>query len=111
MRPKFYFPSEPIFETTFEYESANNNEYLRETVTKTFQNKILDGIKNKNIPALEKQFNLLNSDKGYHIIYKILKRYVKKNLSRGNDVNWWDLEKMEKNVMEYIQYKLNKKLL
>lgn len=77
----------------------NNNEGLRERVTLYFLNRIIDIVDYTQHKYLKKHKKMINSKKGYKIIYNILRIYIKKTGS-----NWYDLRDLESDVIKYILY-------
>jgi hypothetical protein len=87
------------------YQDISEDEDLQEDVTKYYLKKTLKWIKKDNTFSKLKKFKkILESDKGYKVIYKILKKFLIKN----NKLKWYDLR--DKSNYEDIQDYIRKKL-
>lgn len=99
-----YFIPPPIYTSIVEYQDVNKDKNLRELVTNYFLEKTIKWIdKDKNFKHLQDKLVLLNSSKGYNIIYNLLREYVKS----GNH-NWYDLRGNSKIIKDYLRYKVGK---
>jgi len=99
-----YFEPPPIIGTFYKYQDVNSNKNLQKNITKYFLKSILKSIKKDDLFShLKSKYKILKSKDGYNIIYKILKRFVKK----GN-TNWYDLRDQKTLIMDYVKYKLGK---
>lgn len=99
-----YFIPPPIHTSIIEYQDINKDENLRELVTNYFLKKTIKWInKDSNFNHLKDKSLILNSDKGYKIIYNLLREYVKK----GNN-NWYDLRSNKEIIKDYLRYKIGK---
>ena len=52
---------------------------------------------------MKDKLNILKSDKGYNVIYNLLREFVKKG-----ENNWFDLRNHYDIVKDYLRYKLGK---
>jgi hypothetical protein len=99
-----YYPAPPIIQSYYKYQDVNNDKNLQDTETRYFLDKTIYWIKNdKSFKSLKKLQKYFKGPDGYEIMYKLLKLFVK----RGN-TNWYDLEKQQNLVKDYIKHKLNK---
>jgi hypothetical protein len=92
-----------IIRTNHTYLDVNHDKRLRQYVTNYFQKKIISLIENENedFQKYKNKIDLLESLKGYKIIYSILKNYTKKT-----NTKWYDLRENNKYVIKYIYKKL-----
>jgi hypothetical protein len=81
---KNYFPPPPIIESTYIYQDINNDHQLREQVIDFFNKKLFKWITIKKDLMFLK--NKINNDNSKYILYKIIRRFVKKY-----NINWYDL--------------------
>jgi hypothetical protein len=91
-----YYPVPPIHEMVYEYQNLNKDMNLRNTVTFFFLEKISKWI------LKYPEFKILSSKNiNYNIIYKILRKIVKKT-----NLNWYELRsnssKIKKFFLKYI---------
>ena len=91
-----YYPVPPIHEMVYEYQNLNKDMNLRNTVTIFFLEKISKWI------LKYPEFKILSSKNiNYNIIYKILRKIVKKT-----NLNWYELRsnssKIKKFFLKYI---------
>ena len=99
-----YFIPPPIVTSVVEYQDINKDKKLRENITSFFLKKSIKWIKNyKEFDHLKNKINLLESDKGYNIIYNLLREFVKKG-----ENNWFDLRDNYDIIKDYLRYKLGK---
>jgi hypothetical protein len=93
-----YWPHPLIMQSSIQYQDINNNVNLRNTVTKYFQEKLLKWIKKyPEFIKFKSMLNKINTDDGYKMIYKILRKFVKKT-----DLNWYDLRTNKELVKKYF---------
>ena len=93
---KRYWPVPPVSSMYYEYQNINKDSNLRELETKFFYNKALKWITDSLITDPDK-ITLLNSNKGYKIIYKLLRKYVKRS-----NINWYDLKNHYSTIKNYL---------
>lgn len=100
-----YFPHPPMMYTTTYYDNTvNKDPNLRKLMTTFFLNKTIKWLKScDQFKHLKNILPKITSDSGYHIIYNLLKIYVK-----NNEVNWYDLKDYYLNIKDYLKYKLGK---
>ncbi len=99
---KRYWPPPPIIESSIEYQDVNKNTNLRNTVTDYFVKKILKWIKNDDVFLKFKNMEVvLNTPEGQQIIYKLLRKFVKKT-----GMNWYDLRTNKDLLRKYFILKL-----
>ena len=99
-----YFIPPPIITNVIEYQDVNKDERLRKNVTDFFLKKSIKWIeKYKEFEHLKTKHNLLKSNKGYNIIYNLLREFVKKGSN-----NWFDLRENYDVIKDYLRYKLGK---
>ncbi len=99
-----YFIPPPIVTNVVEYQNVNKDQNLRKNVTDFFLKKSIKWIENyQEFKHLENKLNLLKSEKGYNIIYNLLREFVKKGSN-----NWFDLRDNYDVIKDYLRYKLGK---
>lgn len=99
-----YFVPPPIVTTVVEYQNINKDENLRKNVTDFFLKKSIKWIENYDeFKHLKNKLELLKSNKGYNIIYNLLREFVKKGSN-----NWFDLRNNYDVIKDYLRYKLGK---
>jgi len=99
-----YFIPPPIITSVIEYQNVNKDERLRKNVTDFFLKKSIKWIeKYKEFEHLKNKLELLKSNKGYNIIYNLLREFVKKGSN-----NWFDLRENYDVIKDYLRYKLGK---
>lgn len=98
-----YFPPPSFIEKVVKYQDVNNDKNLRKNVTNDFYKNIIKTIKKKKkYKSLKKHLKTLTSDKGYKIIYDIIRLFVK-----NTNMNWYDLRDKKYNlVSRFILHKL-----
>ena len=89
---KYYFPPPQTIVSEYQYQDVNKNEYLRYSVMKFFNNKILSWFKNDN-----NKINFYKSKEGSQKLFDIIKKFVHKY-----KYNWYDLIDNYKLVKKYI---------
>ena len=106
-KPTFIFLPPPLTSTYFTYQNVNADPKLRKSVTDHFFyliNQInKEKTTNKILSFNKKQKQILSTDKGYELIYQILRRYTKKY-----NFNWYDLRSIEDDILYYINIKVNR---
>ncbi len=99
-----YFIPPPIITSVIEYQDVNKDKRLRKNVTDFFLKKSIKWIENySDFKHLENKLQLLKSNKGYNIIYNLLREFVKKGSN-----NWFDLRDNYDVIKDYLRYKLGK---
>lgn len=99
-----YFIPPPIHTSIVEYQDINKDKNLRDIVTNYFLEKTIKWIKlDKKFNHLKDKIKSLETNKGYTIIYNLLRQYVKSNTS-----NWYDLKKNKNIIKDYLKYKIGK---
>jgi hypothetical protein len=99
-----YFPAPPIISSYHKYQDVNNDPNLQHEETLYFLSKVKEWIKyDKSYKKLQRFEKYIKGPKGYDIIHKLLKLFVK----RGN-TNWYDLKLQQDLVKDYIKHKLSK---
>lgn len=99
-----YFIPPPIYTTVVEYQDINKDKKLRDNVTNFFLTKSIKWIESyKEFNHLKNKLPLLKSDKGYNVIYNLLREFVKKG-----ENNWFDLRDNYDVIKDYLRYKLGK---
>ena len=102
-RIKTIFPAPPLITTFHEYQDVNKDPNLRKNVTEFFYKKSIKWVsKYSEFKPAKKHLKLLKSLDGYKLIYKLLRKFVKK----GN-TNWYDLRDQYPLVKDYIRFKLS----
>jgi hypothetical protein len=103
-KPKFkkYYPAPPIIESVYEYQDVNKDVNLRKQVTLYYYNKLLKWIETDDMFKHISKKNLESVD-GQYLIYKLLRKFIKKS-----KVNWYDLRDNHSLIKEYL-YKILKK--
>jgi len=99
-----YFIPPPLVTNVVEYQDINKDKNLRENVTNFFLRKSIKWIKEYDeFSHLKNKLPILNSDKGYNIMYNLLREFVKKG-----ENNWFDLRNHYDVIKDYLRYKLGK---
>jgi hypothetical protein len=99
-----YFIPPPIHTSIVEYQDINKDKNLRDIVTNYFLEKIIKWIKlDKKFNHLKDKIELLESSKGYNIVYNLLRQYVK-----SNNCNWYDLRGNKNIIKDYFKYNIGK---
>ncbi len=95
-RPLTYVP------TTYKYQNINNDKNLQNLETTYFLDKTIEWMKYDNsFSKVKKYMSDIRGERGYEIIHKILKMYVKQN-----HTNWYDLKSQSILIKQYIRHKL-----
>jgi hypothetical protein len=103
-RPLRYFIAPSISTTNITYQNVNKDQQLRKIMTEFYQRKLLKWIENyKDFSHLKKISPLLKSDKGYNLVYNLLRKFVHKN-----DTNWFDLKDQYDIIKDYLKINLSK---
>lgn len=101
-----YYPAPPYILSYYKYQNVNADKNLQKMVTEKFLDKVIYWIKNdKQYKKYKKLYKNFHSDKGYRIIYNLLRLFIKKT-----NANWYDLSDMEPLIKDYLEYKLNEYL-
>jgi hypothetical protein len=101
-RPLIYFEPPPFIESSITYQDVNKDPNLRKLLTDFFYEKTIKWVSSyNNFKNVKKSLTMLKSDKGYSIIYNLLRKYIKKN-----NLNWYDLKKYYNNIKEYLKFEL-----
>ena len=98
-----YWPVPNRIQSIVEYQNVNVDLNLRKDVTNFFHKKVIKWI--NNYPEFNKHKSKLTSLKsidGQIIIYKILRKFIKKS-----GINWYDLRDNYSIVKNYINIKLS----
>ncbi len=101
-RIKKYFPPPPVIGTYFEFIDINKDENLRKKVTLFFQKKLIKWVSSyPEFSHLKSQKSKIESEKGYKVIYNLI-RYFCKNYN----VNWYDLRENYLLLKDFLRAKL-----
>lgn len=99
-----YFIPPPIVTNIIEYQDINKDKKLRTDVTNFFLKKSIKWIDHyKEFNNLKNKITLLKSEKGYKIIYNLLRKFIK----RGNN-KWFDLRSNYEIIKDYLKYELGR---
>lgn len=99
-----YFIPPPIVTSVVEYQNVNKDGRLRKNVTDFFLKKSIKWIEDyKEFKHLENKLEILKSNKGYNVIYNLLREFINKGSN-----NWFDLRENYDVIKDYLRYKLGK---
>ena len=88
----------------YKYINVNKNKDLRNSVTKFFHKKLIKWInKYSEYKHLKKYLKKIESDEGFNIVFKIIKKFLKKN-----NLKWWDAKKHYFIIKDYLKVKVTK---
>ena len=95
---KKYYPVPPVYQSIYEYQDINNDINLRKKFTLFFHNKLLGWIdKDSKFKFLHNKKKQISSTEGYNVIYKLLRKFVKKS-----NINWYDLSDNKNLIKDYL---------
>lgn len=101
-RIKKFYPPPPIIGTYFEYIDVNKDENLRNSVTNFFHKKVIKWIKKyPEFSHLKKFSSKINSNKGYDLIYNMIRKFTKEY-----NINWFDLKDYYVTFKDYLKFNL-----
>jgi hypothetical protein len=101
---RYYIPPLVNLPYVTEYKDVNKNKSLRYNITDFFLTKTIKWINNyKSFSHLKNKLPILESEKGYNIIYNLLREFIKKG-----ENNWFDLRENYKIIKDFLRYKLGK---
>ena len=101
-KTKLIFLPPPFTSSYFTYQNINVDPNLRKNVTDHYFDLMPQLIKSdKRFNKLNKHKKLLTDQKGYELVYKVLKRYTRKY-----DINWYDLRSQNDDTLDYLSKKL-----
>lgn len=94
---------QPMITTIREKVDINKDPQLRKTITTFYYKKAKKWMENyKDFKHTKKNLKIIKSNKGYKIIYNLLRKFVKKN-----KVNWYELRKPYYEVVkDYLKFEL-----
>lgn len=101
-KTRMIFLPPPLSRFPLTYQNVNADPQLRKNVTDHYFDLLPQLVKEDNrFKKLKKHLKMLQTRKGYDLVYKILRRYTRKY-----DINWYDLRSQNQDTLDYLSRKM-----